>query len=78
MNEWRARLTKAGLEKSRIPLELTPTSLNNSRASILNPVERLDFAGSRLHLASEEFGILLSRDRQKKMGDLSWIVESAS
>ncbi len=57
VDEWRARLTQAGLDESRITLELTPASLNNIRASGLNPVERLDLAGSRLHLAIDEFGI---------------------
>ncbi|NMT65011.1 putative bifunctional diguanylate cyclase/phosphodiesterase [Marinobacter orientalis] len=57
VEEWRERLTQAGLDESRITLELTLASFNDIRASGLNPVERLDLAGSRLHLAIDEFGI---------------------
>ncbi|WP_170979043.1 putative bifunctional diguanylate cyclase/phosphodiesterase [Marinobacter panjinensis] len=57
VDEWRARLTRAGLDDSRITLELTPASLNNIRASGFNPIESFSRAGLRLKLAIDDFGM---------------------
>ena len=57
VDEWGARLTRIGLDGSRITLELTPASLYNIRASGFNPVESLGLAGLQLYLAIDDFGI---------------------
>ncbi len=57
VDQWRARLTQAGLDESRIIMELSPASLANIRASGFNPVESLGLEGLRLNLAIDDFGI---------------------
>ncbi len=57
VDQWRTRMTQAGLDDSRITMELTSASLNNIRASGFNPVEILALAGLHLHLAVDDFGI---------------------
>ncbi len=57
VEQWRARLSQAGLDESHITMELTTASLNHIRASGFNPVESLGLAGLRLHLAIDDFGI---------------------
>ncbi|MGM0449817.1 MAG: putative bifunctional diguanylate cyclase/phosphodiesterase [Pseudomonadota bacterium] len=57
VDQWRARLAQAGLDESRITMELTPAALNNIRASGFNPIKSLDAAGLQLHLAIDAFGI---------------------
>lgn len=57
VDQWQERLTQAGLDESRIIMELTPASLDNIRASGFNPVTSLSLAGLRLHLAIDDFGM---------------------
>ena len=57
VDEWQARLARVGLDGSRITMELRPASLNNIRASGLNPAESLGLAGLQLRLAIDDFGI---------------------
>ncbi|TVP53242.1 MAG: EAL domain-containing protein [Halomonadaceae bacterium] len=57
LEQWRSRLAKHGFDESRITIELTPASLNNIRSLDFNPVKSLGFAGLRLHLAIDDFGI---------------------
>ncbi len=56
VDQWRARLTQAGIGESRITLELAPASINNIHASDFNPVESCDLVDLRLHLAIDDFG----------------------
>ncbi|MFO8140305.1 MAG: EAL domain-containing protein [Marinobacter sp.] len=57
VDQWRARLTRVGLDESRITLELTPESLDNMRASGFDPIESFGLAGLRLNLAIDDFGL---------------------
>lgn len=57
VDQWQARLAQVELDEGQVTLELTPTSLNNIRASGLNPVKSLGLAGLWLHLAIDDFGI---------------------
>ncbi|MDX1560401.1 MAG: EAL domain-containing protein [Marinobacter sp.] len=57
VDQWRGRLAASDLDGSRITMELTPASLNNIRASGLNPFQSFALTGLRLHLSIDEFGI---------------------
>lgn len=56
-DQWATRLTRPGVSESRITMELTLASINNIHASGFNPIKSLGLAGSRLHLAIDDFGI---------------------
>lgn len=57
VDQWQARLTQIGLEKSWITIELTPASFNNIYAAGFNSVKSLGLPDSRLKLAINDFGI---------------------
>ena len=57
VEQWRARLTRTGLDKSRITMELHSASLNTLRTAGFNPVKSSALEGLQLHLAIDDFGI---------------------